>query len=1121
MNISYYKKYEPIDGKWYITKELGSGSFGTVFEIQRKKFPEMKSALKIISIPNSQNEVRSYREENYDLDDRGVTSYFYGVVEEFIKEFKLMSQLKGNSNIVSYEDHDIKKHENDIGWDILIRMELLTPLGKYLADNKPDQNTVIKLGIDMCKALEVCQKHNIIHRDIKPSNIFVSDNGDFKLGDFGVARTLEKTSSGLSKKGTYTYMAPEVFRGESYGASVDTYSLGIVMYKLLNNNLEPFRKGRTYSDSEAASELRMKGEKMLAPPNADANLAKVILKACSYNPADRYSDPTQMRNELEKINYTKIENNSTKTDDYRSDDKQNTQTEDIQGTISMFSKSEEADETENMFVAVDSLKAADEVEYKTKTNTDVFISYSSKDTHTANSVCKALESVGIKCFIASRDIKVGSNWAKLINAAIENSKAFVLIFSENSNNSAHVVKELNLAINNRLVILTFKIDKTIPRSSMKYYLSDTQWLDAANGNTVKNINLLKEAVLVHLSKLEKEPPKTEKRKLKKRYIIVPFVVLFAVISCITASKVLLKSKNESADNIDSVTVNESDYAEMEYIVPDAIGNFSEGLACIIKDNKYGYINKEGEIVIPIEFEVDPESQEVHSFMNEAALFHNGMARVCKNGKYGYIDKTGNVVIPCTYDYCGEFFGDKTIADKCIIDKTGKKLADISDYDYVSDCFDDRIWVRNENENWGCVDENGAVVIPFIYAHAHDFSEGMAWVCKEEGGKWGCIDNNGTEVIPFIYSNADDFSEGLAVAVLGKKHGVINKKGDTVVPFEYDSGHVKFSDGYIVMRKEYKGQDIIDKKGNITGTSNNVDYLGDFSEDLCAFYDSDSGKYGYFDKNLNVKIPAEYDYTGGFSEELAWVENGEKCYYIDKNGSIALDKFFMKAKKSDENIGSKFMGVWYYTGLSDPQYADDFGRIEIEPYGENKAKVFWDDGTENIFEIVSEDRGEGPYRGNEKVIYYVDTEDGKEHFGITVAEGGTIFQPGAGGYRTVPDGYEKKSAKKKKEFEARFEELSKREITSASQQEMNIESKGIYDEWERLLNEMFNCLQETMSKNEFAVLQKDELEWVAQKGNAISIAGKEYEGGSMAPLARNSVGIEYTKERCEYLLSLIK
>lgn len=307
MDINYYKKFEPIDGKWYINKELGSGAYGTVFEIQRKDFPDMKSALKIISIPMSQNEVDSYREENFDLDEKSVTSYFYGFVEEFVKEFILMARLKGQSNIVSYEDHDVIKKENGIGWDIFIRMELLTPMNRFFVANTPKEIDVIRLGIDICKALEVCQKYKIIHRDIKPSNIFVSETGDFKLGDFGVARTLEKTSSGLSKKGTYTYMAPEVYKGQSYGSNVDIYSLGIVMYKLLNDNLEPFRHDRTYADSENAMMKRMNGEVIPKPKNAQGRLAEIVLKACSFDPKERYESPLQMRCELENIQYAESE----------------------------------------------------------------------------------------------------------------------------------------------------------------------------------------------------------------------------------------------------------------------------------------------------------------------------------------------------------------------------------------------------------------------------------------------------------------------------------------------------------------------------------------------------------------------------------------------------------------------------------------------------------------------------------------------------------------------------------------------------------------------------------------------------------------------------------------------
>ena len=307
MDIAYYKKYEPIDGKWYITEELGSGAFGTVFEIERRDFTNDKSALKIITIPSSPNEVRSYREENYDLDEKSVSSYFYGFVEEFTKEFALMTKLKGQNNVVRIEDYDVKEHKGEVGWDIFIRMELLTPMNKYFRDNPPKTRDVIKLGIDICKALEVCQKFNIVHRDIKPSNIFVSDAGEYKLGDFGVARTLEKTSSGLSKKGTYTYMAPEVYKGDAYGSNVDIYSLGIVMYKLLNNNMEPYKQGRTHEDDEKALVARLKGEPMSKPANADGRLAEIILKACAFNPKDRYESPLQMREELENILYSENE----------------------------------------------------------------------------------------------------------------------------------------------------------------------------------------------------------------------------------------------------------------------------------------------------------------------------------------------------------------------------------------------------------------------------------------------------------------------------------------------------------------------------------------------------------------------------------------------------------------------------------------------------------------------------------------------------------------------------------------------------------------------------------------------------------------------------------------------
>ena len=311
MTEDYYKQYEPIFGAWHITRLIGEGSFGKVFEIEREDFGVVyKAALKAITIPASQSEVRSVRSEG--MDEESVRATFHSKVQELVKEFALMSKLKGNSNVVSYENHQVIEHKDNIGWDILIQMELLTPLDEYIQKKKAlPRQEIIKLGIDLCKALELCQKHNIIHRDIKPENTFISENGDFKLGDFGVARTIEKTTGGLSKQGSYPYMAPEIYNGKPYGTTVDIYSLGLILYRLLNGNRLPFLPPAPapikYADRENAWDKRFNGAPLPMPSHADGRLGEIVLKACAFEPKDRYSSPVQMRQELEAILYNKEE----------------------------------------------------------------------------------------------------------------------------------------------------------------------------------------------------------------------------------------------------------------------------------------------------------------------------------------------------------------------------------------------------------------------------------------------------------------------------------------------------------------------------------------------------------------------------------------------------------------------------------------------------------------------------------------------------------------------------------------------------------------------------------------------------------------------------------------------
>ena len=303
MEESYYKKYEPIDGKWYIKELLGEGSYGKVFRIEREDISGKKSAaLKAITIPQSKTEISTMRASL--CDEQSVKEYYKDIAGKLLNEFNLMAKLKGNSNIVSYEDHNIEPHEDGIGYDILIRMELLTPLSEYF-ENGIDEKDVIRLGIDICKALEICQQYEIVHRDIKPENIFVSQSGSFKLGDFGVAKTMKSIETVMTKAGTYTYMAPELYKGEKSGASVDIYSLGMVMYQLLNYNREPFLptppESFTFEQKENALMRRMKGDGLPNPCQASEDLSKVILKACSFNPNERYKSPSEMHDTLNRI----------------------------------------------------------------------------------------------------------------------------------------------------------------------------------------------------------------------------------------------------------------------------------------------------------------------------------------------------------------------------------------------------------------------------------------------------------------------------------------------------------------------------------------------------------------------------------------------------------------------------------------------------------------------------------------------------------------------------------------------------------------------------------------------------------------------------------------------------
>lgn len=151
---------------------------------------------------------------------------------------------------------------------------------------------------------------------------------------------------------------------------------------------------------------------------------------------------------------------------------------------------------------------------------DVFISYSHINKPVADAICNTLEYNGLRCWYAPRDVGAGI-WAEKIADAIDQCRVFVLVFSEHSNSSDQVLKEITLAVESECIIIPFRIDSTKMRGGIRYYLSDQHWLDAITPPLQEHISALCDTIRMQLGreaasekpeKVEKAPPAEPKEE---------------------------------------------------------------------------------------------------------------------------------------------------------------------------------------------------------------------------------------------------------------------------------------------------------------------------------------------------------------------------------------------------------------------------------------------------------------------------------------------------------------------------------------------------------------------------------------------------------------------------------
>ena len=300
------------------------------------------------------------------------------------------------------------------------------------------------------------------------------------------------------------------------------------------------------------------------------------------------------------------------------------------------------------------------------------------------------------------------------------------------------------------------------------------------------------------------------------------------------------------------------------------GSFSQGLATV-KKLKCGYINTDGNVVIPYEWD-------------DARAFSEGLAAVEKNGKWGFINQDGRLVIPCEWDSATQFADGlgwvRKNKKEGFINKDGK-LVIPCEWDMAYSFREERAVVEKYNKR-GFIDTNGKLVIPCEWDDAYGFSNGLAYVKK---GNKGCfIDKNGKTVIVSTWDTCSNFSEGMCYVNKNGKYGFIDTTGKLIIPYEWDRA-TDFRNGIAAVKKSDNWY-LINKNGTVITEVGKWNYVNAFSDGLArvvVFGNND--KEGYIDETGNLVIPCVWSNVNGFSEGLACVEKNTQYYYINKNGNV--------------------------------------------------------------------------------------------------------------------------------------------------------------------------------------------------------------------------------------------
>src|SRR5215207_8554065 len=266
-----------LDKRYDVGRTLGSGGMGEVF-LAHDRLLGRDVALKVLRTQ-------------------------YAGDSEFAERFKREARSAASlshPNIVQVYD----RGETEAG-SSYIAMEYVpggTLKEKIVGDGPLGAREAAALGAQVAEALGAAHERGMVHRDIKPQNVLLTDRGDAKVADFGIARagssvTISRTGSVM---GTAGYMSPEQALGEPATSKSDLYSLGVVLYEALTGEL-PYT-----ADNPIAVSMKHVNEPVRAPREIDPGIPEgmnaLVTKLMAKNPEDRYADADELADDLRRVN---------------------------------------------------------------------------------------------------------------------------------------------------------------------------------------------------------------------------------------------------------------------------------------------------------------------------------------------------------------------------------------------------------------------------------------------------------------------------------------------------------------------------------------------------------------------------------------------------------------------------------------------------------------------------------------------------------------------------------------------------------------------------------------------------------------------------------------------------